>query len=241
VQIGQCLRQSWGLLSANFGLLFGATAVVWGISVGCQFIPLAGGIVNWLLEGVLYGGVYLIFLSRIRGRSASVGDVFVGFSAGFSQLMLAGFLTKFLSFMGLCCCLVLPGLYLLVAWIFSVPLVADKRLEFWSAMELSRKVVTRVWFEMLGLMAAAFLPVILMYIFVQIRLLYAVLPAMQGLMTSGPPDIKHLSDVVLQVAKISVPLTMLLKFVLLLNLPFGLGALMYAYEGLFGTRTTPTA
>jgi hypothetical protein len=29
--------------------------------------------------------------------------------------------------------------------------------------------------------------------------------------------------------------------VLLLNLPFALGALMYAYESLFGTRTPPTA
>ena len=33
-----------------------------------------------------------------------------------------------------------------------------------------------------------------------------------------------------QVAKLSVPLTILFKFVLLLNLPFALGALMYAYE-----------
>ena len=146
-----------------------------------------------------------------------------------------------LTFIGLCCCLVLPGLYLFVAWVFSVPLVADRRLEFWSAMELSRKVVTRVWFEMFGLVVLAFLPVILTYIFVQIRIRCAVFPAIQELMTSGPPDFRHLVDVMMHVAKVSVPLTLLFKFVLLLNLPFGLGALMYAYEGLFGTRTTPPA
>jgi len=33
----------------------------------------------------------------------------------------------------------------------------------------------------------------------------------------------------------------IMKVVLLLNLPFALGALMYAYESLFGTRTAPTA
>ena len=71
--------------------------------------------------------------------------MFAGFSFGFVQLMLAGFLTGLLTMIGLACCLVLPGLYLFVAWVFSVPLVADKRLEFWSAMELSRKTVTRVW------------------------------------------------------------------------------------------------
>jgi hypothetical protein len=214
---------------------------MWVITVGCQFIPLAGGIINWLIQGVLYGGLYLIFLNRIRGQPASIGDVFAGFSAGFAQLMLTGLLTKLLASLGFGCCLVLPGLYLFVAWVFSVPLVADKRLEFWSAMELSRRVVTRVWFETLGLMLVAFLPVILTYIFVQIRIGLAVFPAVQSIMTSGAPDIKHISDVILQMAKISIPLTMLLKFVLLLNLPFGLGALMYAYEGLFGTRTTPTA
>jgi hypothetical protein len=241
VQIGRCLAQSWALLTANFGVLFGATTLVWGITFGLQFIPLAGGLVNWLIHGVLYGGLYLIFLNRIRARAASVGEVFAGFSFGFVQLMLAGVLTELLTKIGLACCLVLPGLYLFVAWIFSVPLVADRRLEFWSAMELSRKVVTRVWFEMFGLLVLAFLPVILTYLFVQFRIASAAYPTVQSLMTSGPPDFKHLLDMMTEVARISFPLTLLFKFVLLLNLPFGLGALMYAYENLFGTRTAPTA
>ena len=29
VQIGRCLAQSWALLTSNFGVLFGATALVW--------------------------------------------------------------------------------------------------------------------------------------------------------------------------------------------------------------------
>ena len=41
---------------------------------------------------------------------------------------------------------------------FSVPLVADKQMEFWSGMELSRKVVTRVWFQIFALVLVAFLP-----------------------------------------------------------------------------------
>ena len=241
VRIGQCLGQSWRLLTENFGLLFGAAALAWVISVACQFIPVAGGILILLFHGVLYGGVYLVFLRRIRGQSASIGDAFAGFGTGFAQLLLAGCLAQLLATVGLVCCLVLPGIYLLVAWVFSVPLVADRNLEFWSAMELSRKVVTRVWFEMLGLMLVAFLPLILANIFVQIRLVATILPVVQTLMSSSSPDIRHFSEAMMQVAKVSLPLTMLLKFVLLLNLPFALGALMYAYEGLFGTRTTTTA
>jgi hypothetical protein len=241
VQIGRCLGQSWDLLTANFGLLFGATFLVWLITVGCQFIPIIGGVVNWLVYGVLYGGLYLIILKRIRGQPASMGEVFTGFRFGFAQLLLAGFLCKLLATIGLWCCLVLPGIYLGVAWVFSVPLVADKRLEFWSAMEFSRKVVTRVWFETFGLMLVAFLPVILTFIFVQIRISMAVYPIMQDLLTSGPPDFNHLWEVMTQVAKMSIPLALISKFVLLLNLPFALGALMYAYEGLFGPRPAPRA
>ncbi len=241
VQIGQCLGRSWGLLTSNFGLLFGATFVVWLITLICQFIPIIGGVVNWLLAGVLYGGLYLIFLNRIRGRPASVGEVFAGFSFGFAQLMLAGLLCELLTVIGLWCCLVLPGLYVAVAWVFSVPLVADKRLEFWLAMELSRKVVTRVWFQIFGLMLLAYLPVILTFSFVQIRLSYEVYPVIQGLMSSGPPDFGHLRDWMMQLGKLSLPLMLLHKFVLLLNLPFALGALMFAYEGLFGARATPPA
>ena len=64
---------------------------------------------------------------------------------------------------------------------------------------------------------------------------------MQDMMKSGPPDFSHLKDVMIQVAKLSIPLVLLFKFILLLNLPFALGALMYAYECLFGARTPPTA
>lgn len=240
LQVGHCLSRSWDLLSANFGLFFGAALLVWVLDLICQFIPLIGEFVYWAADGVLGGGLYLVFLSRIRGQPAGVGDVFAGFNRNAAQLMLAGFLTAFLTRIGLMCCLILPGLYLLIAWTFSVPLVADKRLEFWSAMELSRKVVTRVWFQALGLVVLAFLPVIITGVFVQVKISLAMIPLMQEVFSSSQPDFKHLIESMFQVARTTFPLTMLLKFVFLLNLPFASGALMYAYEDLFGPRSTPT-
>jgi hypothetical protein len=183
----------------------------------------------------------LVFLKRLRGEPASFGDVFAGFSGSFPQLMLAGFLTKLLTMIGLCCCLILPGIYLLVAWVLSVPLVADKRLEFWSAMELSRKVVTRVWFQMFALMIVVFIPIILMNGFIQVKLTTMLLPIMQEAMTSGSPDMRRIMDMFQQIVRVSLPLNLLFKVVLLLNLPFALAALSNAYESLFGTRTTPSA
>ena len=41
-------------------------------------------------------------------------------------------------------------MYLFVAWLFTLPLVIDKRLDFWPAMRLSRKTITKHWWKFLG-------------------------------------------------------------------------------------------
>jgi hypothetical protein len=249
LDIGRCLARSRDLLTANFGLLLGATLLIWCVGlvslVGhimiayVGFIPglAAGSIVGlayWIIQGVLQGGLCLVFLQRIRGQPASVSVAFSGFRVGFAQLALAGVVSSLLSSLGICFCL-LPWVYLSIAWLFSVPLVADKRLEFWSAMELSRKVVTKVWFEVFGVTVLAFLPSILVYLFAQ----FVMSAPQETLSASTPPDIGKLMEMMTQMAKSSLPFVLLIKFVFLLNLPFGLGALMYAYEDLFGARTTP--
>jgi hypothetical protein len=241
VQIRRCLSLSWQLVMSNFGLFFGATFLAWLIGLACQFIPFIGALVYWAATGVLFGGLYLVFLNRIRGQPASIGDLFAGFKSGFAQLLLVGFLTALLTKLGLVCCLVLPGLYLYIAWTFSVPLVADQRLEFWSAMELSRKVVTRVWFEIFGLTLLVFLPLIVVSVFAQIKMSMAVSSMILDLISSGSSDPTRLWQIIMQVIGAAFPLWLLTRVVLLLNLPFAVGALMYAYEDLFGARTTPTA
>ena len=46
--------------------------------------------------------------------------------------------------------LLIPGIYLSVAWILVIPLIADRRLEFWPAMQLSRKLITKYWWKIFG-------------------------------------------------------------------------------------------
>ena len=43
----------------------------------------------------------------------------------------------------------IPVIYLSVSWCFVLPLIMDKRLDFWPAMELSRKVVGKHWWMIL--------------------------------------------------------------------------------------------
>jgi uncharacterized membrane protein len=95
------------------------------------------------------GGLCLFFLKKIRGEITTVETAFSGFSNRFLQLLLASFVSLVLVGLGFFC-LILPGLYLSVAWIFTLPLVIDKGLDFWSAMELSRKIVSKHWWKFFG-------------------------------------------------------------------------------------------
>lgn len=46
---------------------------------------------------------------------------------------------------------VIPGIYLMVAYYLSMPLVLDKGLSPWQALETSRKAVSKCWFRFVGL------------------------------------------------------------------------------------------
>lgn len=235
IRIGSCLQRSGELLIANLGILVPACGLAWLLSMICQFTPLFGGLLYIALYAVLYGGLYIVYLKRIRDEPTSVSEVFAGFSEIFTQLVLVGFVTALLSSLGMIFCLV-PWLYLQVAWVFSVPLVADQRMDFWSAMERSRKKVNRVWFPMLGLLVLAFMPTILMRLFTQAEIFAQTYPAVREMAAAGQPTFNQWLELMTEVAKRSMPMVYLNKLILLVNLPFAVGAIMFAYEDLFGAR-----
>src|SRR6266404_670110 len=78
VEPGRCLAQSFKLVTGNFGLLFGATFLIWLIGTACELNPVTG-IIYYVMRGVFYGGLYLVFLKKIRGEQVAVGDAFAGF------------------------------------------------------------------------------------------------------------------------------------------------------------------
>jgi uncharacterized membrane protein len=46
---------------------------------------------------------------------------------------------------------ILPSIYLGVGWMFSLPLIIDKQMEFWPAMSASRRMVGKHWWLVFGL------------------------------------------------------------------------------------------
>jgi serine/threonine protein kinase len=157
-----CVRRGWALVKSEFWPLVGITAlfiallsvassgsaVVWSSRTS---LPQGSSVLFLVLQGPLMGGLYLYFLRKIRREAANIELAFSGFSSRFLHLFLGSFVVSALTALGFVC-LILPGIYLLVAWIFTLPLILDKGLDFWPAMELSRKLVTKHWWRFLGLL-----------------------------------------------------------------------------------------
>jgi hypothetical protein len=146
IDIGSAVSRGWALVRDNMGLLIGASVLGWLITIGLAFVPVVG----WVVGIVLVGGLDYMFIRRIRGEMVQVGDVFDGFNLAFLHLALAGLVKWLLTSLGFVLC-ILPGIYLAVAYVFALPLVIDKKMEFWPAMEVSRRVVHRHWWSIFAL------------------------------------------------------------------------------------------
>jgi hypothetical protein len=141
--IGDCFSRAWRTLTENFWPIVGVSALVGLILFFTNMVY-----VGIILTGPLVGGLYMYYLKSIRGERATMEDAFSGFTLAFVQLMLASIVSGLLTCLGVLA-FVLPGIYLAVAWSLTYPIVIDKRIGFWEAMEVSRKVVSRHWWTML--------------------------------------------------------------------------------------------
>jgi uncharacterized membrane protein len=170
LDIGDCISKGWELVKKNFWPVVGVTAlvmVVMGVinqifglfsrsainemMIQHQFTP--GAIATVLVVTIISAPVYTVFtaglfkyfLKLIRGENAGVGDAFSGFGPSTGQLISLSLVQMILVLIGYVLC-VIPGIYLSVAWYFAIPLIIDRQMNFWEAMELSRKMVNKHWF-----------------------------------------------------------------------------------------------
>lgn len=232
LRLGECFRSGFSFLAGNPGLVLGAVTLTWLLKFVTESIPLIG----LLLGGVFTGGLYLTSLRRMRGEAASISDVFSGFKQSCPQLILVGVLSNILSGFGFALG-VLPGLYLLVGWTFALPLVLDKRLEFWSAMELSRKMTTRVWFQVFLLLSTLFLPALLLAGIGIVKCIAYVFTVLRNTDFELENILRALPDHIFQIFKLYGLWQLLAQVAVLICQYFAVGALMRAYENLFGERT----
>ena len=146
VRIGDCFSRGWQTLTANFWPVVGISALVTIALSAAHSVS-----VGIFLQGPLLGGLFHYYLKLIRGEKAELADAFAGFNVTFGPLLLVSLVSLLLMFVGYLLC-VLPGIYLSVAWILAVPLAMQKRLTFWDAMEVSRRIVSHHWWQFFGLL-----------------------------------------------------------------------------------------
>ena len=150
IDAGRCVSRAWVLVQSNPVLLIGSALVAWGLIVGIALLPRVGWIIGMVLNGPLLGGLYYVYLGRIRGLPVQPEDVFAGFRLAFTPLVLASLLVGAFTSLGFLA-FILPGIYFAIAFMFVQPLVIDKRLDPWAALDISRRVVHKQWWTLFAL------------------------------------------------------------------------------------------
>lgn len=149
-----CFRRAWWLLARDFAVLAGWTILVAIAIMLTGLIPRVGWLVGIVVNNLLMAGVYVLYLARMRGLRPSLQEVVSVVSASAITVVVAGFAQLAMTAVGLVL-LILPGIYLAVGYAFVLPLVIDRNMPVWEAMELSRTTVHRQWFQTFGLLLAA--------------------------------------------------------------------------------------
>ena len=108
------------------------------------------GILSYPVLMPIMAGVMMMAIKHSRGEAVDFKSVFDYFHLT-GKLALAGILIYVFTMIGFVL-LILPAIYVSVAYAFTVPLIVDKNMEVWEAMEHSRKTVTKHWFKVAGLM-----------------------------------------------------------------------------------------
>lgn len=114
---------------------------------------LASLVVNIFLSPCIIAGFYMAANKAMQGITPIFTDCFDGFRR-FTDIVVVSLIANILSSIGLIC-LIIPGIYLMVAYTFSSMFVIFLDTDFRTALRLSRKVIHCNWWKMFGLFIVA--------------------------------------------------------------------------------------
>ncbi len=150
VKIGQYISQGWSIFKQNPWLFIGFVILLGLVSGGSsQTDERISAPLNIILGPPISASAYIVAFKLIKNQETSFGDLFKGFQY-FIPLVLASLLSGIFIILGMAL-LIIPGIYLAIAYSFVNQLIIDRNLGFWQAMETSRKIITKQWFSFLGL------------------------------------------------------------------------------------------
>ncbi|MBA54838.1 MAG: hypothetical protein CMK89_10340 [Pseudomonadales bacterium] len=118
-------------------------------------------------------GIFVMCLKQVQGQQPEFGDLFSCFNKTGKLLgcMILMYIMIFIGYL----LFIIPGIYLNFAYILAIPLIVDRDMGPWEALETSRKAITKHW-----------LSVFLFFIVLTIIMLISMLPLMIGLIWTVP-------------------------------------------------------
>lgn len=139
------------LLAASFliGGFFGLLGVVSDSPMLAVVAELVIGILASALAYPFMAGINMIGIRRAADQSISFNDIFSHFGRTV-PLVITAIISMLLIYLGMFL-LIIPGLYLAIAYMLAIPLVVERGLTPWQALEASRKAITQHWFKVFGL------------------------------------------------------------------------------------------
>lgn len=118
-------------------------------SVGSAINPVIVAILSYPVLMPIMTGIMMMGLKHVRGEPVEFKSI-LNYYHLTGKLSLGAILIYIMTLIGILL-FILPGIYLAVAYMFALPLIADKNMGVWEAMEYSRKKVTEHWFKVFGL------------------------------------------------------------------------------------------
>ncbi len=169
--IGDLLKEAWAKTTGAKATVWAASAVMYLallvlFTCGAFLLPSQGdqpggmnlaGILADVLFQLISNAVSVIFMAglifigirKVAGETIGWKMIFEGFPVA-GKLIVAALLQTLLVGIGFLL-LILPGIYLLVGYAMTVPLIVDRKMSPWQAMETSRKAIHGEWWKIFGL------------------------------------------------------------------------------------------
>ncbi|MFQ6088261.1 MAG: hypothetical protein ACE5K0_05095 [Candidatus Methanofastidiosia archaeon] len=134
MEIGKYIGEAWELTKDNL-----VTFVV-----AFLIIAVAGDIVPIILSAPLTVGFYII-ASKAKKGEADLGDLAKGFDV-FGSAVLAQLIIAILIVVGLIFCII-PGLVFALWYMYTLVVIAEKKVGFQEAMRESKEIVSKEFFD----------------------------------------------------------------------------------------------
>lgn len=165
IDLGDVLGEAWRRTAGSKRILAGGLALFYvallplaallsGVLTGLGVDPArgVGGLVLQLaLAALVYpflAGVFMVALRRVRDRPIAFRQLLDHYDR-VPAIVALNVLASLGISLGLVL-LIVPGIYLAVAWSMALPLLVDRHMGVLEALECSRRLVTRHWFTVFG-------------------------------------------------------------------------------------------